>query len=331
MAYEPTDIANRALDAIAAGSTIGDIEDGSEVAQIALRHYAVTRMQLLRTAHWAFARRQLPMVLLADATGNTPNVGTKVADQQFIYEYEWPIDCVKIIYIPWFWQNYSPGIVPGNLLQQPYFPNPQPASPFNDDFNSDFGGQSSPNVPINPNTPMMTGNYGQTPFAGQRPRPAPFIVTSDPNYPPAPGQQTWEVLGVSPIGRTVICTNVKNACLVYIYDALYPSTWDALFRAAMVAYLASEIALPVWAKRDRKFGLEVRGQQIQIAKNKIIEARIADGNDGVFSSDIPVNWMQARRNGYNFGWNGLGGPGNAGGAGFGCSYDSCQFSDGTSY
>jgi hypothetical protein len=215
---------------------------------------------------------------------------------------------LKIIYIPWFWQNYSPGIVPGNIATS-YQPPP----------------------PAGLSVPQTTGNLGQTPFAGQRPRPAPFIVTSDPNYAPQPGQQTWEVNGVSPIGRTVICTNVKNACLVYIYDALYPSTWDALFRAAMVAYLASEIALPVWAKKDRKFGLEVRGQQIQIAKNKIIEARIADGNDMWASSDIPVDWMQARRNGYNFGWNGLGGPGNAGGAGFGPGYGSCSFADGTAF
>lgn len=246
------------------------------------------------------------MALLADATGNTPDVGTRVADPQFIYEYAWPTDCLKIIYIPWFQQNYSPGIVPGNIATS-YQP-PPPAG-----------------------TPLTTGNLGQTPFAGQRPRPAPFIVTSDPNYPPAPGMQAGEALGVSPIGRTVICTNVKNACLVYIYDALYPSTWDALLRAAMVAYLASEIALPVWAKKDRKFGLEVRGQQIQIAKNKIIEARIADGNDMWASSDIAVNWMQARRSGTGFGgWGaggGFGGPGNAVGAGYG----SCSFADGTAY
>src|SRR5271156_4698178 len=108
--FEPSDIANRSLDAIAAGFSLGDIEDGTEVAQVALRHYAECRMQLLATAHWQMARRQLPMALLADATGNTPNVGTRVADPQFIYEYAWPIDCVKIIYIPWFWQNFNPGI-----------------------------------------------------------------------------------------------------------------------------------------------------------------------------------------------------------------------------
>lgn len=245
------------------------------------------------------------MVLLADATGNTPNVGTQVADPQFLYEYSWPIDCLKIIYIPWFWQNFSPGIVPGNITNS-YQP-PAPAG-----------------------APLTTGNLGQAPFAGQRPRPAPFIVTSDPNYPPQPGQNTGEVLGVSPIGRTVICTNVKNACLVYIYDALYPSSWDALLRAAMVAYLASEIALPVWAKKDRKFGLTVQAQQIQIAKNKIIEARIADGNEGTTNSSIPTNWMEARRSGVGFGgWGGF--P--AGGAGFGGSmaYGACSFADGTAY
>lgn len=264
-------------------------------------------MQLLRTCHWAFARRQLPLVLLADATGNTPNTPTRVIDPQFIYEYQWPIDCLKVIYIPWFWQNYSPGVVPGNITTSYQVPTPPPG------------------------VPQTTGNLGQTPFAGQRPRPAPFIVTSDPNYPPQPGMMAGEVLGVSPVGRTVICTNVRCASLVYIYDAIYPSTWDALFRAAMVAYLASEIALPVWAKKDRKFGLEVRGQQIQIAKNKIIEARIADGNDGVFNSDLPVNWLDARRSGIGFGGWGGNAFGGAGNAGFGGGYGSCVFADGTAY
>lgn len=299
MAWTPTDISNRSLDAIAAGFTIGDIEEGTAVAQIALRQYSECRKQLLRASHWQFARKQEPMLLLADATGNTPNVGKLVVDPQFIYEYAWPTDCLKIIYIPWFWQNaFNPGVPPGNI------------------------------TPPNPGVPQTTGASGQPPYAGQRPRPAPYIVTSDPNYPPA--TPTLDTPGVSPLGRTVICTNVQNAALVYIYDALYPQVWDPLFNNAMVAYLASELALPVWAKKDRKFGLQMRQQQIAIAKDKIAEARVADGNDSVTSSNVDVNWMDVRRNGRGFGgWGGPWGGGSGGGGGGGFGYGQCSFTDGS--
>jgi len=177
-----------------------------------------------------------PLTLLADATGNTPNVGTLVP-HPWIYEYEYPQDCMKARFVPHHRMGLTAGIPPGNIV--------------------------APGA----NQPFLGGPQG-SPLRHARNHPARFLVATDYNYPPPPGQITWEVQGVSPNGRTVILTNVQNAHLIYTALILYPSLWDANFRAAMVAYLASETALAIWSKKDRKFGLQMRSQQIAIAKKK---------------------------------------------------------------
>lgn len=297
-ANTPTDIARQAVDAIALDYELGDIEQGGRVANVVLRAYGECRAQLLRGAPWDFARKQAPLTLLADGTGQTANVGSVVPGNQFVYEYAYPYDCARIRYIPWY-PFLNPGVPPNNI------------------------------TPPNPSSPTVTG-LGSPPYVGQRIRPSRYLVTSDPNYSAIPGSSAPLVQGQSPQGNTVVLSNVQNAECVYTYDALYPSVWDHLFRAAMVAYLAQEIALPLWADKDKGFGLKV--QQIQIAKTKkaILEARIADGNEMYASSDIPVDWMQARNVGARGGaWQGAsGGDYGCWGGGWG---GSVAFGDGSAY
>lgn len=294
----PTDICNQALDAVGIEETLGDIEEGTRAAQVCLRAYRQCLMQLLRAAHWDFARKQVPLTLLADATGNTPNVGTLVPSN-FLYEYSYPTDCMKARFVPW------------NPLQNP--------------------GPPTGNISIPTNIPLMTG-LAQQNNVGMRQRPARFLIATDFNYPPPQGQITWEVQGVSPQGRTVVLTNVKCASLVYTALMLYPSVWDAQFRAAFVSYLASEVAMPL--SKDKKFGLALRADQMKIAKEKIAAARITDGNEGWYSSDIPVDWMDARRAGGGY-WGGSGRGGGFGGEGgggcYGYGWDSCMLADGTAF
>lgn len=292
-----TDVANQSLDAIGWQETLGDIEDGSHHGQILLRAYRQDLQQLLRSAEWNFARKQAPLQLLADASGNTPNVGT-IVPQPWVYEYAYPTDCARVRFVPWNPQNGA-SVVPPNNIQIPQ------------------------NVPL-------TGGLGQQlPYI--RLRPAKFVVATDFNYPAPPGSLTWDVQGVSPEGRTVILTNVRFAQCVYTAFLHYPSVWDPLFRAALVAYIAAEVALPIWAKVDRKFGLQVRGEQIQILKAKVMEARMIDGSEGVPSSDIRVDWMDVRRAGGNGFGRGVAGGGEwfGGGDGFGGGYDSLAVPDGS--
>lgn len=294
----PTDIANQALDAAGLSEmALGDLEEGTIAAQVCLRAYAQCRRQLLRAAHWDFARKTSPMMLLADRSGNTPNVGMLVVDPRFQYEYGYPIDCLKARFIPWNYGTPQVQIPPGNIQL--------------------------------PTTPLMTGQ-GLQPVITARIRPARFTVATDQNYPAPPGTQWWTQQGQSPSGSTVVLTNVQQALLVYTADMIYPNMWDASFRAAMVAYLASEICLPL--HKDKKLGMQMRVSQIDLAKQKITQARISDGNEGWYSSDVAVDWMRARATGTGYGWgtNGWGGGGGEAGC-FGYGWDSCGFSDGSAY
>src|SRR5450755_4081823 len=218
----PSDIAQQAIDQSGLDYLLGDIEDGSRPAQVLLRAYQQCLQQLLRGCQWDFARKTAPLTLLADATGTTPNVGTLVP-VPWVYEYEQPIDCCKVRFIPWNQSTQNPGLPPGNI------------------------------TPPNPGSPIVTG-LGQPQIGAGMIRPARFVVATDSNYPPPVGSD--ETLGVSPAARTVILTNVKYAYLIYTALILYPSQWDSQFRAALVAYLASEIALPL--ATDTKMGMAMR-------------------------------------------------------------------------
>ena len=296
--YSVVDVANQSLDAMSWPLVLGDIQDGSHEAQVLLRAYSLCRKQLLRAANWSFARKTAPMTLLADASGNTKNVGTRVPNTWFIYEYALPTDCLRPRFVPWNPSSQAQVVPPGNI-----------------------------STPVN--VPLTTGQIA--PFVGMQIRAAQFTVEMDFNYPPTPGQDLDSVEGVSPQARTVICTNVRNAELVYTADMLYPNNWDPLFRSAMVAYLGAECCAAIWSKKDPKMGLSIQDRLVQNLKSKVIEARVADGNaGGPEKSDIRVDWMDARRtggawNGGAAGW----GSGGGWGAGYGGGYDGLPLPSGS--
>lgn len=302
MAGSPTQVASMALDSLGVDQQIGNIEEGSRVANILLRAYGRCRQDLLRTAPWSFARKQVTLVLLAQAGGDgTNNIGTVVPGYQFAFEYQLPSDCVRIRYIPW----------------------------------SPYGGLAAPSSNITP--PNSSSPLTSAPTTAQQLwapiQPSLYQITNDPNYPLAPQADATLNPGQSPTGSTVILSNVPNATLVYTFDAVYPTLWDGLFTSAMVAYLASEVALALWS-RDPKHGRALRIEQIAIAKQKVTEARIADGNaSAVTTSHIP-DWMRARTT-LGSGGYATGGWGVEGGGFYGCwggGYGgSLSLSDGSSF
>ena len=265
--YAPSDIANEALDAIGVDYTIGDIEEGNRFAQVCLRKYRPCVASLLKAAHWSFARQQAQMQILADRTGQYATNTNVILP--WLFEYALPNDCVHARHVPWQMQPVTSGAPAGNYTSG------------------------------NPNAPLMSG-MAQMPVGYMRP--ARFMLARDPNFTAAPGAAYWDVQGVSPLGQTVVLTNVPQAYLIYTALVLTPSEWDTMFREAMVAYLASEIALPL--TKDKKAGLAIRAQQIAIAKDKISEARAQSANENWNQVDLTPDWIRARSvgRGYGMGW-----------------------------
>ena len=273
----PEDIVNRSLDAVGcADQQIGSMTSGTRAAQVALRHYIPCLEQLLRGAHWNFARKQAPMVLLGAAPGyatppnsNVSPVGCNVIPP-WTYEYAWPIDCVQARFVPW---------------------------------NNDVGAWSTPagNISVPPVPPTTAGVAYQTPPILI---PAKMLVANDPNYPlPAPAlgpsPEWWLSRGTAPEMRTVVLCNVPCAELVYTAFIPYPSLWDALFEEAMVALLATHLALPL--NPDKKEGRALRAEQIAIAKAAIGQARVRDGDEGWPSTEHTPDWIRARSIGSGWG------------------------------
>ena len=294
MSWLPADVANQALDQSGVDFTLGDLEEGSKPAQVVLRQYGICLRQLLRAAHWQFARAQLPLTLLADASGQTPNVGSLVPIP-WNFSYRYPDDCMLLRFIPWNYGQNIPLVPTGNIAI--------------------------------PNTPLTTAAT-LSPFLNQRLRPSRFLVGIDPNFPSPPGSNFAQSQGQSPAGSTVIMSNVQQAIAIYTRFMPYPNTWDVLFRGAFVAYLASEIAMPL--NKDKKLAMALRKDNIEIAKAKIKEARVMDGNEAWSSSDLAVDWMQTRR-GRGWGRSEFGGGFDDGVGCFFNSWSSCGFADGSAF
>ena len=288
-----TDIANRVLDALGMNVTIGDLEDGSREAAVLLRSYQPCLEQLLRAAHWNFARKQAPLLLLGDATGQTVGVGTTV-QQPWTYCYAYPTDCVRARYLPLLAAVTAPvtgatGVIPGTVA-----------------------------------TPVGVGAY----FRSR----AKFVVSTDYNYPPPVGSDPVGTSGIAVDARTVVNTNVQNAQLVYTALQGWPTLWDPLFTSAFIAFLASETVLALVP--DRKLSLGMRQQQITIAQSKITAARVADGNEGVYSVAREASWISSRYRSLGIGPFGQGGDAYdmvEGPGVYGYGWDTVSFSDGGAF
>jgi hypothetical protein len=309
MIQSPTDLANRSIDALGLPERIiGDINDGEPASELARRHYGPLLRQLLRTAHWSFARFSNSLQILADATGATLTPqGTPISNQveaPWLYCYAWPIDCVQPIWLPWNGLTSSTPSPPGNLTQG-------------------F-------TPTQPGVPLMPG-LNNLPTFFSRLAPARFLSSTSAAFPTLVGQASWQAVadamqgeGVGIRRRRVILTNVPPTLdmnqnpvgppLVYTGLAVEPSLWDSLFEMAFVAVLAERFAPTLMVDpeasaddmtKQRAAMLQVRAQQIAIAKDAIREARVASANEAGFPQNAvhQADWIRAHR---------IYGPGGAG-------------------
>jgi hypothetical protein len=134
----PVDIVNQALQGIGSQAFISTFADGSVESNLAALLYEPTLNQLLRAAHWNFARKQRALTLLRAAIGTpeNPSGALQTPPQPWLYEYAYPSDCLKVRFLPALF----------------------PPSPVNPPLTT------APQVMI-PNTPMA--NYGTAFVVGQ--------------------------------------------------------------------------------------------------------------------------------------------------------------------
>lgn len=283
-------IVNDAVDILGQpGKIIGDITDGTPVAEAARRIYGQTLRQLLRTAHWDFARKRAQLTLLGDATGQTSTVSSFV-ECPWTYALAWPIDGVMGRWLPW-----------NPVNAQPTNPN---GVPLTTGVYVGVGYYSVPGRFLVSSSDQYPIEIGQVPWFQQ------------------PDLQRTE--GVGPTTRKIILTDCANAEFVYTRLVTVIEEFDSLFRQALVMMMA--VALAPTAIEDPKLRLAQINQLMPMLKNAIADARVANGNESGMpqSVDFEASFIRARSQ-----WGGanvFGGVGPIGGAGYySMGWDSMSF------
>lgn len=270
----PATIINESLDVLGqSDQIIGDITDGSPVAETSRRNYGQALRRLLRTAHWDFARKNAELTLLGDATLANAAVSPLV-ECPWSYAYAWPIDGIQGRWLPW-----EP------TSAQPTTPSGLPLTT----------GGSAPNQYRQQPGRFLVASSDQYP-----------IEVGTPAWDALPDLRRTEGLG--PTNRKIILTNCCNARFVYTRLSTVIEEWDSLFRDCLVNMMA--LALVGVAVKDPKLAMAQRERLVPFLKNAIADARVANGNESGFPQSvdhIPI-WITGRNGGWGsgFGDNGLG-------------------------
>lgn len=92
----------------------------------------------------------------------------------------------------------------------------------------------------------------------------------------------------SGIDQKCVLANVCNAMGVYTKNVSNPAMFDPLFSEALVQMLAYKFIVPLSGN------IKLKDEFRQAVTEAVLKARAADGNEAIPSSDIRVDWLEAR-------------------------------------
>lgn len=143
------DVANMALDAVGARTSIASFTENSKESNACARHFENVVTSILRMVPWGWARKQVTLTLLADATAG------QSVPTPWTYKYLYPSDCKKFRYIVPMYQSVQPSsMVPGTPVT-PVYRGP----PIKWILNSDTDSLGSPITTILTNQMQAIGVY----------------------------------------------------------------------------------------------------------------------------------------------------------------------------
>lgn len=291
MLSSPAVVVNEAIDLLGqSGKIIGDITDGTPVAEAARRFYGQGLRMLLRTAHWSFARKMGKLTLLGSVRGDAQPPVSPYVERPWAYAYAWPTDAIQGRWLPWSPANVEPMSQNGIPLTT--------------------GQTSALHYHLRPGR-FLVSSSDQYP-----------VVVGSQDWTQQPDLQ--RTAGVGPVSRKIILTDCAEAHFVYTRLVPVIEEWDALFRQAFVKMLALAI-LPT-AIEDAKFAEAMRVRLIAELKIAIDDARVANGNESTTSASVDHQpaWITARNAGM---WGDRAGFGGSfGGGGYDrCGWESMSF------
>jgi hypothetical protein len=98
--------------------------------------------------------------------------------------------------------------------------------------------------------------------------------------------------------QRVILTNQEFATFAYVKHITDPNIMDQLFRDAWISYLGARLCMALTGDKT------LANSMVQVANDAIYEARKADGNEGLTVNDVTPDWIRTRGT-YSVNSNGL--------------------------
>lgn len=327
-------ITNRSLQAIGTRTTIASMTENSNEAIQANLVVETLRDELIRMAPWNCATDYANLTLITAAPGtpeNSTQPTTLWAKGQpappWAYEYQYPVQCLRPLWIiPQYQTGFSGGIpittaVTGGAAQ--FWSGPpvrykvaidqfMPVTAatkvaggsgyvIGDIITLPTGATSAVPIgaPVQLQVATLSGSavatvsvvnqvQGEaTPLGGSY-----FLVQTG-----TIAQSTTTGVGTgatftltfgSQISQRVILTNQENALLCYLRQTTDPNLMDPLFIEAWVEALGGRLAFQLTGDTA------TANMSLQRANNIIIQARMADGNEGLTVNDVTPDWIRTR-------------------------------------
>jgi hypothetical protein len=337
---EYVDLVNQALQKLGTRTTVNQSDLDNDFSNEAIQANLIIteiRDKLLRMAPWNCARSFLNMALISAAPGTPENTSPATALWQpgqpappWIYEYQYPVDCMRPCFIvPAFQTGFGGGIpittavtggaaafwqgppVKYNVAVDQFYPATSvtvvdggTGYAINDFIRLESG--PTDEAPIGAPADMLISNVGPggviiaavltsqvrgqsaPPYAGSyfaKQTADQGVGLTDGAGTGATFSLTW---GNFRVDQRVILTNQESAVLSYIKQVTNVNVWDDLFRDAYVSLLAAGLAMALTGDKALANSL------VEVANQDIVEARKADGNEGLTINDVTPDFIRFR-------------------------------------
>lgn len=341
-----TDICNRALQVIGTRTTVTAAELVNETSNEAIQFnliYENYRDDLLRMAPWNCARKTANLTYITSVPGTPENSSPATNLWQpgqpappWAYEYQYPVDCLRPVYIiPSSQTGFSSGIpittaVTGGAAAF-WIGGPIKYSVEIDRFVpvtaatvvAGGTGYAVGDIITLPGTPQGDPPIGApvqlrvatlagsavatvsvvnqvageaTPLGGSYFERQLGTIAQDTTTGSGTGATFTLTFGDADDQRVILC-NQELATLSYIRQVTNPNVWDTLFQSALINLLASGLGAPL-----RGWDVEKQNGFIKQVNEAIELARTADGNEGLPINDVTPDWIRIRGVAYTEGY-----------------------------
>lgn len=328
------DIVNRALQAIGARTTIASLTENSAEAIQANLVLTAIRDELIRTAPWNCVKNYANAVYITSVPGTPENTtaGTTlwakgIPAPPFAYEYQYPVDCLRPLWIvPQFTTGFSGGVpittaVTGGAAAfwsgppvrfvvaiDQFIPVTAAAvvaggtgHAVGDVITLAAGSASVAPIGAPVQLTVLTVAAGVILTVDVVNQIAGSAAAQGGSYfaqqasPVAQGSTTGSGINATfnltygaKSSQRVILTNQQNALLCYNKQITDPNLMDPQFIEAWVALLGARIAFQLTGDTA------TANLKIGEANGFIVEARKSDGNEGLTVNDVTPDWIRIR-------------------------------------